>query len=145
MKTIRQRTTQIFCLIALAALPIIGYQILSDGKLVAAQQASATQSSATPSTQVEKAAVTDGVYSIKLPSYPPDLPDGEGKVAFVAACATCHSYRYATTQPRFTRKAWQSTVTKMIKVYGAPVGDEQAGQIVNYLVQINGQEDTPAK
>ncbi|HYE73667.1 MAG TPA: sulfide dehydrogenase [Blastocatellia bacterium] len=140
-----KRTIQIFCLIALVALPIIAGQFLKESQSVAAQQPSATQGSAASSAQIEKATVNDGVYSIKLPLYPPDLPDGEGKVAFASACGSCHSHRYVTMQPRFTRKAWQATVTKMIKVYGAPINDEQAGQIVNYLVQINGKEDEPAK
>jgi mono/diheme cytochrome c family protein len=51
-------------------------------------------------------------------------------------CTACHSSDYVQTQPRgpkFTRDFWQAEVTKMIKVYGAPIDDADAGKIVEYL------------
>jgi mono/diheme cytochrome c family protein len=51
-------------------------------------------------------------------------------------CAACHSSDYVQTQPRgpkFTKDFWQAEVTKMIKVYGAPIDDADAGKIVEYL------------
>jgi sulfite dehydrogenase (cytochrome) subunit B len=53
-----------------------------------------------------------------------------------ASCGACHSYDYITTQPRgpgFGRDFWQAEVTKMIKVYGAPIGEADAAAIVEYL------------
>lgn len=51
-------------------------------------------------------------------------------------CTTCHSADYINTQPRgpkFKKDFWQAEVTKMIKVYGAPIDDADAGKIVDYL------------
>jgi len=49
-------------------------------------------------------------------------------------CSVCHSADYIGTQPPKRGKAfWQAEVTKMIKVYGAPIADEDAGRIVEYL------------
>lgn len=59
-----------------------------------------------------------------------------------AHCATCHSVDYITTQPRTfadPRKVWTAEVTKMRKVYGAPLTDEDAAKIVDYLVATYGK------
>ena len=51
-------------------------------------------------------------------------------------CTACHSSDYVQTQPRgpkFSKDFWQAEVTKMIKVYGAPIDDADAGKIVDYL------------
>ena len=51
-------------------------------------------------------------------------------------CTGCHSADYINTQPRgpkFKKDFWQAEVTKMIKVYGAPIDDADAGKIVDYL------------
>ena len=51
-------------------------------------------------------------------------------------CTSCHSPDYIDTQPRgpkFKKDFWQAEVTKMIKVYGAPIDDADAAKIVDYL------------
>lgn len=50
-------------------------------------------------------------------------------------CSACHSADYIKTQPPMKdRKGfWQAEVTKMIKVYGAPIDDADVGKIVDYL------------
>lgn len=50
-------------------------------------------------------------------------------------CAACHSADYIRTQPPMKDKKafWQAEVTKMIKVYGAPIDDADVGKIVDYL------------
>jgi len=51
-------------------------------------------------------------------------------------CTACHSADYVSTQPRgpkFKKDFWQAEVTKMIKVYGAPIDDADVGKIVDYL------------
>jgi mono/diheme cytochrome c family protein len=51
-------------------------------------------------------------------------------------CTACHSADYINTQPRgpkFGKDFWQAEVTKMIKVYGAPIADADVGKIVDYL------------
>jgi mono/diheme cytochrome c family protein len=55
-------------------------------------------------------------------------------------CAACHSADYINTQPRgpkFKRDFWQAEVTKMIKVFGAPIDDADAAKIVDYLAAMN--------
>jgi len=54
-------------------------------------------------------------------------------------CTACHSADYVSTQPRgpkFKKDFWQAEVTKMIKVYGAPIDDADVGKIVDYLAAI---------
>ena len=54
-------------------------------------------------------------------------------------CTACHSADYISTQPRgpkFKKDFWQAEVTKMIKVYGAPIDDADVGKIVDYLAAI---------
>ena len=51
-------------------------------------------------------------------------------------CTACHSADYISTQPRgprFKKDFWQAEVTKMIKVYGAPIDEADVGSIVDYL------------
>jgi cytochrome c553 len=51
-------------------------------------------------------------------------------------CTGCHSADYIATQPRgpkFARAFWQAEVTKMIKVYGAPIAEADVPKIVEYL------------
>jgi sulfite dehydrogenase (cytochrome) subunit B len=50
-------------------------------------------------------------------------------------CGACHSSDYIATQPPMKDKRvfWQAEVTKMIKVYGAPIEDADVGKIVDYL------------
>lgn len=50
-------------------------------------------------------------------------------------CSACHSADYVNTQPPMKDKKgfWQAEVTKMIKVYGAPIDDADVGKIVEYL------------
>jgi len=51
-------------------------------------------------------------------------------------CTACHSADYIATQPRgekFKKDFWAAEVTKMIKVYGAPIEEADVGKIVDYL------------
>jgi len=83
------------------------------------------------------------VHSITLPHDEPMLPPGPGREAFVAACVVCHSPRYITMQPRFSRSTWLGEVKKMKDVYGGHISDEQVPKIADYLVFINGKSDDP--
>ena len=82
------------------------------------------------------------VHTIVLPHYEPVFPPGPGRDEFVTACVVCHSPRYITMQPRFSRTTWLSEVNKMKDVYGAHISDEQALKITDYLVSINGKPDS---
>ncbi len=60
------------------------------------------------------------------------LPGPNMEVAKV--CTGCHSPDYISTQPPHRgRAAWTETVTKMRKVFGAPVEEEDVGKIIDYL------------
>src|SRR3970040_2165112 len=76
---------------------------------------------------------TDTVRSINLPAVRIELKEGEGRVKAETFCNICHSTDYITTQPKFPLAQWTATVNKMIKVYGAPIREEEGKQITNYL------------
>lgn len=73
----------------------------------------------------------------------PELPDAPGRAAFVGACSTCHSQRYLLDQPPLSRKTWAAEVDKMRHTYGAPVPDDLAPAIVDYLVAVRGAPMSP--
>jgi len=83
----------------------------------------------------------DPVHTIALPHDEPVFPPGLGREEFLAACIVCHSPRYITMQPPFTRSAWLGEVNKMKDVYGAHISDQQVPRILDYLVSINGEPD----
>ena len=61
-------------------------------------------------------------------------------------CTACHSADYINTQPRgpkFKKDFWQAEVTKMIKVYGAPIDDADVGKIVDYLAATYAYKKAP--
>jgi len=82
------------------------------------------------------------VHTIVMPHDEPVFPPGLGREEFVTACVVCHSPRYITMQPRFSRTTWLSEVKKMKDAYGAHISDEQALQIAGYLFSINGKAST---
>ncbi|HXO64839.1 MAG TPA: hypothetical protein VN882_09075 [Steroidobacteraceae bacterium] len=51
-----------------------------------------------------------------------------------ARCAICHSLDYIPANaPAMNRAGWDKTIQKMRKAYGAPITDEEAQQILEYL------------
>ena len=88
-------------------------------------------------------AVSAADKSITLPddnAYGALVP-GPGDAITRNRCVMCHSTDYVVMQPRGDAKQWQAVVTKMIKVFGAPVDDADAKAIVEYLTAAYG----PAK
>jgi mono/diheme cytochrome c family protein len=89
------------------------------------------------------AAVALLALAVRASPIPYELPEetavfkpGPGVEVAQANCATCHSADYINTQPRgagFGREFWQAEVNKMIKVFGAPISEQDAGKIVDYL------------
>jgi sulfite dehydrogenase (cytochrome) subunit B len=71
--------------------------------------------------------------SITLPPDAVTLPPGPGADVTQTQCAFCHSLDYITTQPRGPATQWQGVVTKMQKVYGAPISEDNAKLIAEYL------------
>ena len=69
----------------------------------------------------------------QLPPETAELKRGPG-VETAIVCTACHSADYIRTQPSGKGKAfWQAEVQKMIKVYKAPIGEDDAAVIANYL------------
>jgi len=71
------------------------------------------------------------------------MPVAPGRDEFMRACATCHSARYVTMQPPFSRRQWDETVRKMVTAYGAPADEFQVGKIIDYLYAIDGDGFRP--
>jgi sulfite dehydrogenase (cytochrome) subunit B len=69
----------------------------------------------------------------QLPTETAELKPGPG-VETAIVCTTCHSADYISTQPPGKGKAfWQAEVQKMIKAYKAPIGEDDAATIADYL------------
>ncbi len=81
------------------------------------------------------------LHSIELPQIYTELRAGYGKEKVEALCGICHSLDYITMQPRFSRSQWTGVINKMIKVMGAPINEDDASIIVNYLVKDYGAAD----
>jgi sulfite dehydrogenase (cytochrome) subunit B len=65
---------------------------------------------------------------------PVTLKDGPGRDIVEGYCGACHSLDYPRINARFlNRKGWETEVDKMIKAYGAPIGNADAKTIVDYL------------
>ena len=76
---------------------------------------------------------------IELPPETATLKAGAGADLANKQCLVCHSGDYITTQPRDKPLAfWKAEVTKMKKVYGAPIPDDQIDQIAQYLAENYG-------
>ena len=71
--------------------------------------------------------------SITLPQDHVTLPPGPGVEKAQTQCAFCHSLEYIGMQPRGAAAQWQGVVTKMIKIYGAPINETDAKVIAEYL------------
>jgi len=78
--------------------------------------------------------VADAKYDVgTYPSFAPQLAEGEGRQEVQSFCAICHSTRYITMQPPLPGATWEAEVTKMVKVYGAPIPEATAKKITAYL------------
>jgi len=81
-------------------------------------------------------AVTAAPVNYKLPDETAVFKPGPNLDVVRNNCTACHSADYINTQPRgpkFKKDFWQAEVTKMIKVYGAPIDDADVPKIVEYL------------
>ena len=63
------------------------------------------------------------------------LKSGPGSDLAQTRCQLCHSTDYIVMQPGGDAKLWEGVVTKMIKVYRAPLGEADAKAITEYLTQ----------
>lgn len=62
------------------------------------------------------------------------LADAPGREVTAGHCALCHSLEYIPANaPAMDRAGWQKTVQKMRQRFGAPISDEEAKVILDYL------------
>lgn len=68
-----------------------------------------------------------------------DLKAGPGLDKVQGNCTACHSLDYIPmNSPFLNAAAWTAEVTKMIKAMGAPIGDDDAKAIADYLTKNYG-------
>jgi cytochrome c5 len=91
-------------------------------------------------------AAANPVHSIVLPQYPPEIAAGPNVDVYRKDCLTCHTARYVSMQPHFSKTVWQNEVKKMVDAYAAPISEADQALIVEYLVAVKGVEApaTPA-
>jgi LSD1 subclass zinc finger protein len=80
----------------------------------------------------------EDVHAITLPQFDADLPPGPNRNVVMIRCAVCHTTHYILNQPAFSQKVWTAEVAKMRTSYGAPMSDDEAAKIVDYLVAAHG-------
>jgi cytochrome c5 len=62
------------------------------------------------------------------------LTDAPEHDMVASRCVTCHSLDYITMNaPVLDRAGWEKTIRKMIDRFGAPISDEEARQLLDYL------------
>jgi len=67
------------------------------------------------------------------------LKPGPGLDKVEGNCGACHSLAYIQMNSPFLNAAgWDAEVTKMIKAFGAPIGDADAKDIAAYLAKNYG-------
>ena len=67
------------------------------------------------------------------------LKAGPGLDKVEGNCAACHTLAYIPMNSPFLNAAgWTAEVTKMIRAYGAPIGDADAKAIADYLAKNYG-------
>jgi len=74
--------------------------------------------------------------TFELPDETAQFKPGPNLEVVQGNCGACHSADYILTQPigpKFKKDFWQAEVTKMIKVYGAPIDEKDVPAIVDYL------------
>ena len=83
---------------------------------------------------------------IDLPKEPsPTYKPGPNLELVNARCLICHSADYAAMQPpAMPRKTWEAEVTKMKKVYGAPIADDEIATLTDYFAKTYGNEAVAA-
>lgn len=69
------------------------------------------------------------------------LKNGPGVDLVRKDCISCHSLDYIPLNtPFLDQKGWEATVTKMQKAYGAPIPQEDAAPIAEYLAKNYGKK-----
>jgi len=62
------------------------------------------------------------------------LKEGPGRNLTIGRCIICHSLEYLPANaPAMDRAVWKKTIQKMKERFGAPITDEEAREILDYL------------
>jgi hypothetical protein len=70
------------------------------------------------------------------------LKPGPGRDVVELHCITCHSLDYISMNaPFLNRQGWETEVNKMVKVFGAEIGQTDTEIILDYLVTNYGSGD----
>jgi len=65
---------------------------------------------------------------------PVPLKDAPGRTAVENFCGACHSLDYIRiNSPFMNRMTWTAEVNKMINAFGAPIAQNDAAAIIDYL------------
>jgi len=80
--------------------------------------------------------------NIEIPYIPYEIKMGKGFDVVNANCLTCHSFGYIINQGVQSKEFWRKKVEKMIVHFKAPIADEDADTVTEYLFKHygNGQE-----
>lgn len=92
-----------------------------------------------------RASADDKVVSIQLPSETAAYKPVPGVELVQGHCVTCHSAEYVSTQPPMPRKFWEGSVKKMKEKFGAPIPDNIAPLLADYLTAAYGVKDPAGK
>ncbi len=85
---------------------------------------------------------TSKVTTVSLPGpgdYDPGYKNAPNVALLTTNCQLCHSSNYVRTQPLLSHDAWAAEISKMKKVYGAPITDADEAKIVDYLTANYGK------
>lgn len=85
------------------------------------------------------------VVSITLPAETAAYREAPGVELVKGNCVTCHSAEYVSSQPPMPRKFWEASVKKMKEKFGAPIADNIAPLLADYLTSAYGVPDGPKK
>jgi sulfite dehydrogenase (cytochrome) subunit B len=88
---------------------------------------------------VTSLALLAGVTASAAGEQPINLKAAPGVEQVEGNCGACHSLDYIEMNSPFLNAAgWNAEVTKMIKAFGAPIGEADAKVIAGYLAQNYG-------
>jgi hypothetical protein len=72
---------------------------------------------------------------------PIPLKDGPGRATVENMCGGCHSLDYIRINaPFMSRQTWTAEVNKMINAFGAPIPQNDANAIIDYLTANYGDK-----
>ena len=89
-----------------------------------------------PKATADVGGITLRSVGFEFPTAGRDFPPGPGADTMAGNCMSCHTPGMILTQPTLTQAEWTGEVTKMVKVYKAPIADTDIPAIVTYLASL---------